>query len=350
MTLTSTKAIEPGMIVMKDIFNSDGRVLITRGTELTQRYIEHLRKFNIYEVEVFDTKNKVAELIIDPIDVIKQELTLECNLLIRKLVRINAKNRDIMLLIEEFIRHLLDHDQILKSVLKIKAIGDGTIHNSLQVMIISLATGIQMDFSKAKLHMLAMASLLYDTGKMFLSEKLLLSVDTYSDEDIKQIKEHAKLGYHQLIQDYPEEIALVALQHHERYNGSGYPQGLYNKDIHVFARIVAVADAYITLKSPSNMYQKPFEPNEAMEYLLGSGGMLFDPTVTRAFSEVVAVYSLGSMVMINNGTIGVVSNIHRNVNLRPVIKTILDKDKKTISQQEIDLGKNYTHFIHRILD
>ncbi|MDI6870604.1 MAG: HD domain-containing phosphohydrolase [Bacillota bacterium] len=103
--------------------------------------------------------------------------------------------------------------------------------------------------------------------------------------------------------DLGPEPAIVAHEHHERLDGSGYPQGLHGGDIHPFARIAAVADVFDAM-STDRVYRWRYLPHVTLETLVGGMGTLFDPAVVKAFCEAVAVYPNGTVVRLTNGPVG----------------------------------------------
>lgn len=125
--------------------------------------------------------------------------------------------------------------------------------------------------------------MLHDIGKLGVSEQILLKPGSLTPEEYDAIKKHCHYGYDILKDiDYLNEAAEVALYHHERYDGSGYPYGLKNGEIPLLARICALADAFEAMTS-DRPYRKAMTVEEAVEEIKRNKGTQFDPSVVEAF-------------------------------------------------------------------
>lgn len=340
------------MIVTKDIYNSDGKVLVAKGVKLTERYIDRLLDYRVRTIEVHDDTapqhEEKLDLPLDPLALTKEEVELFVNRSIRKLIKTDAKKQDLMLLVEEMFEVITNDSLVLEYLFKMKVIGDRTFFHTVQVAVLSVATGLQLELGKPELISLGKAALLYDIGKIFLPRDILTASEKYTDKQQTIMREHTISGYMLLQTKFDETIAAVALQHHERYDGSGYPRRVDNDQIHLFARIVAVADVYMALKSYRS-YRPAYQPYEAIEYILGAGGYLFDSRVVSAFTEVCAIYSLGSVVQLNDGRAGIVSGINRSFSQRPEVTLMFDKQMLPTPPETVDLSRKPTSFISRVL-
>ena len=134
-------------------------------------------------------------------------------------------------------------------------------------------------------------------------------------------------------------VSAVALQHHERYNGEGYPRGLKGERIHEFARIVAVADTYDAITS-NRVYKKASLPHEAYEMLAGSGNSVFDFKVVKSFLHNIAAYPAGTFVQLSTGELGAVVETFKGHSLRPRVRVLFapDGEKMKISY-EVNLNE-----------
>jgi HD-GYP domain-containing protein (c-di-GMP phosphodiesterase class II) len=111
------------------------------------------------------------------------------------------------------------------------------------------------------------------------------------------------------------------LDHHERYDGAGYPNGKTGNHISVFGRIISIADVYDALIS-NRPYRKGLLPSEAMEYIMGGSGTLFDPVFVTVFSRKVAAYPTGMCVKLSDGRKALVLKNFENYSMRPNLKII----------------------------
>jgi len=128
---------------------------------------------------------------------------------------------------------------------------------------------------------------LHDIGKIGIPEHILLKPGKLSHDEFETVKSHCKMGA-QIIGEHDEELMkaakIVALQHHEKWNGTGYPDGLSGDDIHIYARIAAVADVFDALSS-ERPYKHAWSDEKVVEYLMHESGKHFDPIVINALFE-----------------------------------------------------------------
>jgi len=147
----------------------------------------------------------------------------------------------------------------------------------------------------------------------------------------------------------PLTSAYVAYQHHENFDGTGYPQGISAEDIHLYARIAAIADLYDAITS-DRPYRPAMLPHEAYEVVLGSRGTKLDPKITDIFLENVALFPVGTMVLLDTGDVGVVTKVYPKLQARPIVQLIFDKKGQKISNPDrfMDLTKELTRFIVKV--
>lgn len=170
-----------------------------------------------------------------------------------------------------------------------------------------------------------------------------------SQSEKSKLEEHVFVGFQILQERFPEEICLPAYQHHERFDGSGYPNGIKNDKMHLFSRIIAVTDVYTAL-STNRAYRSAHPTNEVVEYLLGSGDVLFDYHIVSSFLKAINIYVTGSLVLLNNGDIGMVTEIENKPIGKPVVKLLYDKEWRSLYGKEIDLSSSHLYTIKRVID
>lgn len=135
--------------------------------------------------------------------------------------------------------------------------------------------------------LVTMAAPIHDIGKIAISDKILLKPGKLTPSEFEVVKRHTTIGYNILKgsnRDVLKSAAIIAHQHHEKYDGSGYPQGLKGEDIHIFGRIVAVADVFDALGSP-RVYKKAWVMNDILNYFKEEKGKHFDPNLVDILFE-----------------------------------------------------------------
>ncbi|HEX3029338.1 MAG TPA: HD domain-containing phosphohydrolase, partial [Clostridia bacterium] len=161
-------------------------------------------------------------------------------------------------------------------------------------------------------------------------------------EEFEEIKKHTIYGY-EILKDNKKVsmiASFIAFGHHERFDGSGYPLQLRGDNIHQCARIVAIADVYDALTS-DRVYRKKLRPSEVIEYITSLGSHHFDKDIVESFMSFIAVYPVGSGVLLNTQEKAIVVKANKSYPTKPVVRVIYGKDKiKLKTFYEIDLMQN----------
>jgi len=168
--------------------------------------------------------------------------------------------------------------------------------------------------------------MLHDVGKKYVPLGILDKKGKLTKEEFDVILTHPEKGYDMLSDcyDLSSTTRVGVLQHHERFDGSGYPKGLKGEDISSFGRILAVADTYDAMTSDRS-YRKAFEASEVLEYLLGAGNTGYDYNIVDHFTKCIAVYPVGTCVALSDGTQCIVMHNYSDCILRPVVRNINNK-------------------------
>lgn len=138
-----------------------------------------------------------------------------------------------------------------------------------------------------EVQLISIASQLHDIGKVGLPEGLLLQQGQYSETELNKIKRHTTIGG-EILSKSPSSLIqageTIAVNHHERWDGSGYPKGISGEQIPLAARFCAIADVFDALTTP-RPYKKEISMEDASRLVLGASGSLFDPQLTQVFDE-----------------------------------------------------------------
>lgn len=343
-----------GMTVARTIYNSEGRVLLHAGIKLDKMYIQRLKEMNISSVYVYDPLDKNVELIIPEV---VSEKTRTGTV---KAVKDNFENleqgrklnvRAVKTMVDKILDELLLNNSVLVHLTDIRAYDDYTFAHSVNVSILSIMTGITMYYNDIKLKELGIGAILHDIGKTRIDKSILNKPDDLTREEFAEIKKHTEYGFN-ILRQY-DEISLlsahIAYQHHERWDGNGYPRNLAGEDIHEYARIVAVADVYDALLA-DRPYRPSYTINQAITILNRMSGIYLDPRCVTALIANIAVYPIGSIVELNTGDIGIVVDVNKEMPTRPILKIVYDRStQKVCRPHEIDLSKLATIVVIRSL-
>jgi HD-GYP domain-containing protein (c-di-GMP phosphodiesterase class II) len=144
-----------------------------------------------------------------------------------------------------------------------------------------------MSLDKEIVNRIRITGLMHDIGKIAIDEKILNSSETLSQEEWREIKKHPEIGYRILSSSSEfNEISRDVLQHHERWDGKGYPNGLKGEDISIQARIIAIADTYDAMMS-DRAYRKAFSKKKVIAEIQRCAGTQFDPEIVESFIEMI---------------------------------------------------------------
>ena len=332
----------------KTIFDEDGRILLASGVVIKDAYIEKLRLKGVSELYIED---EISEGI-TVLDVVCENTRQDAKLIVKDLMEnytlSKAMNTDkVKETVGKLIEELLSNADILISLSDLKLVDDYTFGHSVSVCILSLITGIGLGFNTIRLKDLGVGALLHDIGKLKIPSEILKKSTQLTVEEFEEIKKHTVYGFEILKDNNKISMvsAFIALGHHERYDGSGYPLQLKADNIHQCASIVAVADVYDALTS-NVVYRQKMKPHEAAEYIISLSSHHFNKEVVDCFIKYIAIYPIGTGVILNTKERGVVIEANKALPTRPVIRVVFsDKGKRVPRYYEIDLMNNPNVFI-----
>lgn len=350
MLLMSIEHLRPGIKLAKAICSADGVVLLSANLPLTSTSIHRLRCLGVASVFVLTecTQDVIVE---DCVDTETRQKVMS----ITKQAMESAKIRHTFIVeelqeqIDNILTSLMESKEVLLQLTDIRAQRDYTFVHSVNVCITSLIIGIAMGYSGEQLRTLGLGALLHDIGKGKIPAYILEKPGKLSAEEFSIIQEHSKYGFEMLYENGGIEAgaALVALQHHERYDGTGYPWKLERDGICEYARIVAVADVYDALTT-DRVYRRRFLPNEALSIIDEQTGTHFDPAIVKAFRKLVALYPVGCLVQLNTREIAFVTAVSPESPTRPAVR-IAKKEGRARKFVNIDLRESTKYHIKRII-
>ncbi len=354
MQRISVLRLLPGMIVAKNVFSADGRVLIAAGIPIKQPYIRRLQEQGIASIYIDSPLLPAIEV---P-EVIKEETRVKATAMVKNAFQNfrTTKRLDFKKFSEvaaSIVAELICNRDTLVHLTDIRSYDDYTFAHSVNVCILSVLMGTSRCYNEHKLKELALGALLHDVGKILVPIEVLNKPGRLTAQEFNIVKEHAQLGF-ELLRKQQDQVPLlachVAFQHQEKLDGSGYPRQLKGQEIHEYARIVAVADVYDALTS-DRPYRKGMLPHEAYEIMMASGKTHFDEELLQKFFEKIAIYPLGTIVRLNSGEVGMISEVIPELQTRPKIQVITDSNGQLVhSLEEINLAVHLTTFIDKVFN
>lgn len=324
------------MKLARAIYSEEGRVILNKGITLTQEYIKRLAALGISEIYIEDAISYDIEIH----DIIHEQTRNEAKVIIKSIMENCRKgimyNLDhVKNIVNNILDELLDNKDILINLSDIKTMDDYTFSHSVNVCVLSVITGINLGLNQLKIRDLGVGALLHDVGKTLIPPEILNKPSKLSEDEFEEIKKHTVLGYELLKKNIhiSETSAYIALAHHERYNGSGYPSCIEGGRIHLFARIVAIADVYDALTS-DRVYRKKICVHEVVEHIMALGKQHFDTDIIQSFILNIAIYPEGTGVLLSNGCRGLVVKVMRHFPTRPVVRILYDSSGNSIQEDE----------------
>jgi len=315
----------PGDVLAANVYSSRGKVLVTKNTVVTDAIILGLRKNFIGSVYVFkdvdqdQTENKVN---INNILLEEAEETIDS-----QVIKYLKKDKNIKE-IKKIIIDLLKNDRIIELMLPLRVLGDNLFRHSVCVAAYSVAVGRELFFPQHRLVLLGTAALLHDVGMSKIPKNILSKKGALTAQEKKLIQQHPKIGF-EIVKNsgyFSAEVYNIILEHHERYDGTGYPNGLTNEKIHNMAKIIAVCDVYNALTS-DRPYRAKHNRSESIEFLLGSGNFYFNYDIVKALINTIVIYKYGQWVELSTGETGVVAeDENQGFTFKPKVMVYFDEE------------------------
>ncbi|MHB8983775.1 MAG: HD-GYP domain-containing protein [Carboxydocellales bacterium] len=348
MQAISVDNIKSGMKVGRTIYSAKGKVLLAAGMVLNERYIVRLRELGITSLYV--ANDEIGLITAD--DVISEQTRREAIAITQEVMTkvkagANLDTRKVSRVINDLIDEILNNKNLIVSLIDIRALNDYTFSHSVNVAVLSLIMAMSLKYDQLSLKNLAVGALLHDVGKILIPDEEYTSNSPEEHEQASAIQQHPTLGYEILrkLEGVSLISAHVALQHHERYNGEGYPRQLKGEEIHEFARIVAIAEVYDAMTSDTPNRSR-YAPHHALEYIFANSGTLFDPHLVKIFAGSIAFFPIGNLVLLNTGEKGVVIKAHKDIPTRPVVRVLTDSRNNRLDPPfNIDLSRHLTYFV-----
>ncbi len=210
----------------------------------------------------------------------------------------------------------------------------------VSALMVTFARGLKLP--REEIREIALGALLHDVGKARVPDDILNKPARLTDEEFQQMKSHVVQSVI-ILQNTPgigEAALQVAGQHHERFDGSGYPNRLQGEAISRFGQMAAIVDVYDAISS-ERVYHRGMEPTQALRKLLEWSDHHFDPALVQAFIRAIGIYPTGSLVRLESNRLGVVVEQHEDNLLEPVVRVFYHAGKHYyIPPEVVDLAKS----------
>lgn len=337
---------QEGMLIGQTVYGANGEIFVSKGTNINSKYIDRLINSYWQYIYIEDEYSKDVE--------IKCTITTEARSMAIQFIKalyltIQKANKSELEMhkytkvlhnqmqsclgsIDSILGDIIRENISLVDVFDIKLLENYKYAHSVNVCIVSLVLGKALGLNAYDLYKLGVGAFFHDMGQMFIPIEVLNKEDKYTESDYKIMNQHTELGYRYAKDQFnlPTTSYLAILQHHERYDGTGYPQQKAAEDISLFGRIVAVADVFDALTSPKK-YREAMSPVEAFKYLINNSGKAFDPKIVKLFISKVSPYPIGFSLSLEQGTEAIVIENYEDKPFNP--KVLVFKEKGVILEE-----------------
>ncbi|WP_438951997.1 HD-GYP domain-containing protein [Porticoccus sp.] len=233
---------------------------------------------------------------------------------------------------------ILRNPSALMWMAKIKHMDYYTMEHCLNVCILAVAFGRHLRLPKDELVKLGVGGMLHDVGKMRIPEQILNKPGKLSKEEFEVMATHPEEGRKLLMKSQGSLSSAidVAINHHERMGGKGYPRGLFAHELSTYARIIAIVDAFDAMTS-DRCYDMARSTLDSLKEIYRYRGTHFDEDLALEFIQLMGPYPPGTIVELSNGYVGIVLSSQSKKRHLPNVKLVLDSDKKPIAEEFVNL-------------
>jgi putative nucleotidyltransferase with HDIG domain len=244
-------------------------------------------------------------------------------------------------LVEKMTESILRNSGALLSLGQLKSVDDYTFEHSVSVCALMIAFARSMGLEPASIREAGLGALLHDVGKAYTPLEILNKPGRFTDEEFAIMKQHPVDG-HKILKQHESlgEVPLaIALQHHERMDGSGYPDKRRGDEIAFFAQMAAIVDVYDAISS-DRVYHKGMPPAEAVRKIFEWSRHHFNPALVQVFVRSVGIYPVGALVSLESQKLAWVTEVNPDNLVKPRVKVFYDtKRRGYVAPFEVDLAK-----------
>ncbi len=342
LRLISLSEAEEGMLVGQTIYGANGEIMVKEGSKLSDRvvlklkesYWEYLYIDDEYSKDVEikgaisnEVRNKAIQLIKALYITIQKATKDEKGLNLYDKI-LHNQMQSCLGSIDDILNDIISYDISLVDFFDVKMLENYKYAHSVNVSVISLVLGKALGLNAYDLYKLGVGAFFHDMGQMFIPDNVLNKDDVYTEADYKIMNQHAELGYRYAKDNFnlPTTSYLAILQHHERFDGTGYPNQKIGEEISLFGRIVAVADVFDALTSPKK-YREAMSPVLAFKHLINNSGKAFDPKIVKLFVSKVSPYPIGFSLTMAEGMEAIVIENFEDNPFNPKVRVFKENNK-----------------------
>lgn len=249
-------------------------------------------------------------------------------------------------LVEHMVESIFSRQDALLPLARLKAHDEYTFQHSVSVCALMTSFARALELPREIIREIAIGALLHDVGKARVPDEILNKPAKLTDAEFAKMKNHV-VQSKIILQDTPgiSDIALdVAAQHHERFDGTGYPNKLKGEEISLYGQMGAIVNVYDAITS-NRVYHKGMPPTEALRKLLEWSKFHFKPELVQAFIRAVGIYPTGSLVRLESRRLAIVQSQNADQMLQPVVKVIFHTRGHYLTPETVNLRRSQDRII-----
>lgn len=244
-------------------------------------------------------------------------------------------------IVGKMIESVIRNPDALAPLARLKQMDSYATEHAVATAALIIALGRQQGMPLPELEKLALGTLVKDIGQSAIDARLITKPGMLSQAEYSVVQSHVEEGLAVLeaTARLSETSVAVVLEHHERYNGCGYPYRMAGDEISLAGRMAAIVDTYDAMTS-DRPYRPALSPSHALRQLYDQGGTQFDPALVAAFVRTVGVYPVGTLVLLESGHLAVVEAVRPDKLLSPVVRVIYHAGRRQyVAPVEVDLAR-----------
>lgn len=317
-------------ILAKPILNDNEVLLIPEGTVLKREFKQVLRDLGVVLITVEDN----IYVGVDYDNLVNEETKEDCHTFLQTIIKNQTQGADpedieIGKIAEDIIKDVIEQEEVMININKIRRSDNYAFEHAINVSALSVLLALKMNVARHVVKEYAKGALLHDIGMTLIPIRYGQTTNVrLKNNDLNVIKKHVIYGFDYLKEKgfVSNEALNIVINHHERLDGSGYPKGLIGTNIDMGSRIVSVCD---TFDGMVYGFADKSRVHEAIEYIQGNSGNIFDENVVSIFLDSVALYPTGSIVITNSGETAMIHKQNKGFPARPILRMIKDAEGET---------------------
>ncbi|KOS71749.1 histidine kinase [Lysinibacillus contaminans] len=358
MRLISIDVLKEGMVLGRTIWNEAGHPLLKKGVVINERIILRLQQLHTHYLYIDDEISKGIE-VEDTVPSIVRNKTISTiknsfqslnGLSVESASYVlDKQSKAIVSIVDELLLAVTGNKEILTVLTDAYLFDEYLYQHSFQVTLYSIAIAKELGHSSEDIRLIGIGALLHDIGKIMVPKDIITKPGRLTHDEFETMKMHTRYGFDVLrnLHSISLLVAHCAFQHHERIDGSGYPRGLVDFEIHPFAKIIGVADVFDAVTT-NRVYREKMLPSQGLAIVESGSGTIYDPRIVNALKKAVVHYPNGAIIKLSDGRRGIVSKQEKLNPSMPRIRIFEENNELVTATYEINLGDFPTIFIEKV--